>query len=140
MRMSKKQVCLIAIAAILVSGGQAMAADIACPEAGAIKQTPDKDKGYVYAASANGLEWEGENPEGKDGDAKTLRFNEVSLVNAKHFVACDYIGDGDAGVRMILMTKKDVVPANPAVWSAAPAAAPTCKESKASLCAFKEGG
>ncbi|WP_213940355.1 DUF3757 domain-containing protein [Pseudomonas sp. dw_612] len=86
-------------------------ADNACPGVDAIQQTAIEGGGFVYTASAaKGLQWTGENPMAEKNDLKAVAFKEAYVVNAKNFVACDYVGSKREGVRMALKTVDAVTP------------------------------
>ncbi|WP_205017964.1 DUF3757 domain-containing protein [Pseudomonas arsenicoxydans] len=89
----------------------------ACPTVGAIQQTAMKDGGFVYTAAASkGLQWTGENPVAAKEDLKAVAFEEAYVVNAKNFVACDYVGPKREGMRMTLKSADAVKPVGTA-WT-----------------------
>lgn len=88
----------------------------ACPMVSKIQQKASEHGGFVYTAPAgNGLQWTGENPMADETDLKNVAFKEAYVVNAKNFVACDYVGSKREGVRMALKTAGSVQPS--AAWS-----------------------
>lgn len=144
MSMKRNQCRLIVMAALIACVGQAVAADIVCPDVTKSEQSAVKDGGAAYTINADGLTWSGENYLATVGDdLSSLELKEVTFVNTKHFVYCDYVGKGDAAVRMTAKTAKNLVPVNPAVWDATKNGndpASICTMDKGKPCAFKEGG
>ncbi|CBJ39888.1 conserved hypothethical protein (plasmid) [Ralstonia solanacearum CMR15] len=96
--------------------GHAYSAVISCPSVSDIKQTPGEYGGFAYTAPLpNGQQWTGENPMADEADLGRVVFQEAYIVNAKNFVACDYVGKKAAGMRMVLKTASPIRPAG-AAW------------------------
>ncbi|URL59055.1 DUF3757 domain-containing protein [Luteibacter flocculans] len=129
MRMTTKRSVSIALVVALGLAGQAAAADLVCPAPNRITES-EGSYGWDYTAKVGADTWEGSNPEGKSGDAKTFKLTEVTLRSGT-FVACDYAGDGKAGVRLSLETKKQTTPVNAADWTN------HCTVSGSKACAFR---
>ncbi|WP_230626679.1 DUF3757 domain-containing protein, partial [Ralstonia solanacearum] len=96
--------------------GNACAAVISCPSVSDIKQVPGEYGGFAYTATLpNGQKWTGENPMADEADLGRVVFQEAYIVNAKNFVACDYVGKKASGMRMALKTASPIRPVG-AAW------------------------
>ena len=131
MRMTANRGFSVALAASLLFAGHASAADQTCPSPSEITET-EGSYGWDYTAKVGTDTWEGSNPEGRAGDAKTFKLIEVTLRSGK-FVACDYAGDGKAGARLSLETSKKLTPVKASEWNDS-----TC-EASTHECAFRVG-
>lgn len=135
MSMTRTQSYLIAVVALSVFSGSAVAANVGCPAASDIKQSGSSDEGTNYTAASGGYTWKGEvSKYDDDVDLKTLRFEEATIANAKKFVACDYFGSGRSNLRLTIDTTKSFAPANQTAWTGEP---PVCKSSDVSRCEVK---
>lgn len=114
--------------------GNAYAATTACPAVSDIKQT------IMYTAAApNGQQWTGEDPRVDDTVLKNVTFKmatirtvtEKTTGKTKTFVACDYEGKNDEGVRMSLTTQAAPKPVGTA-WKG-----DECKDNNQALCSFE---
>lgn len=114
--------------------GNAYAATTACPAVSDIKQT------IMYTAAApNGQQWMGEDPRVDDTVLKNVTFKmatirtitEKTTGKTKTFVACDYEGKNDEGVRLSLTTQAAPKPVGTA-WKGN-----ECKENNQELCTFE---
>lgn len=114
--------------------GNAYAATTACPAVSDIKQT------IMYTAAApNGQQWTGEDPRVDDTVLKNVTFKmatirtvtEKTTGKTKTFVACDYEGKNDEGVRMSLTTQAAPKPVGTA-WKG-----DECKDNNQALCTFE---
>ena len=124
--------------------GNAYAASTACPAVSDIKQTVGHNERGVettfYTAKAPyGQEWKGENEEAKESDLENVTFKmatirtitEKTTGKPKTFVACDYEGKNDEGVRLSLTTQAAPKPIGTA-WKGN-----ECKENNQELCTFE---
>lgn len=114
--------------------GNAYAATTACPAVSDIKQT------IMYTAAApNGQQWMGEDPRVDDTVLKNVTFKmaairtitEKTTGKTKTFVACDYEGKNDEGVRLSLTTQAAPKPIGTA-WKGN-----ECKANNQKLCTFE---
>lgn len=88
--------------------GNAMAAPLKCPAVSDIKQTPGSYGGFAYTAAAgDGKQWTGENIMANESDLRATGFKEAYILNARNFVACDYVLPNDQGGGMRMSIKID---------------------------------
>lgn len=78
-----------------------------CPAISGITATPiSQERGFTYAANSIRGGWKGENPRATESYLDKVKFTSAAIRqttengNPVYFVACDYEGDGSAGVRM----------------------------------------
>lgn len=87
--------------------GTGYAADEMCPQVSNIMaQSISPERGFTYAANAIRGGWKGENPGATESYLDKVQFTSAAIRqttdngNPVYFVACDYEGEGKAGVRM----------------------------------------
>lgn len=92
---------------LFVIAGTANAADEMCPEVKDITAQPiNQDRGFTYAANSIRGGWKGENPESTESYLDKVGFTSAAVRQITengspvYFVACDYEGEGLAGIRM----------------------------------------
>lgn len=78
-----------------------------CPAISSITASPiSQERGFTYAANGIRGGWKGENPRATESYLDKVKFTSAAIRqttengNPVYFVACDYEGDGPAGVRM----------------------------------------
>lgn len=98
--------------------GTAQAAENVCPSVSNIMaQSITPERGFTYAANSIRGGWKGENPGATESYLDKVKFTSAAIRqttdngNPVYFVACDYEGEGKAGVRM---TQRFPVAAKPA--------------------------
>ncbi len=84
-----------------------MTAPLACPSIADIKQVPGAYGRFSYTATSHDgkhKQWAGENIMASESDLRAARFREAYILNARSFIACDYVvpGDQGGGMRMPL--------------------------------------
>lgn len=135
MIMTRNRSQLLIAAALLLVCGHAAAANVACPAASDIKEAGKSNEGTNYTAATAGNTWKGEvSTYDDDVDLKTLHFADATIVNAKNFVACDYVGSGISNLRMTIDTTKPSTPVDKAAWTQGEPS--VCKASDVSKCEF----
>lgn len=92
---------------VVAFAGNASAADEMCPQVSQIMaQSISPERGYTYAANAIRGGWKGENPGATESYLDKVQFASAAIRqttdngNPVYFVACDYEGEGKAGVRI----------------------------------------
>ncbi|VVP69368.1 hypothetical protein PS914_00791 [Pseudomonas fluorescens] len=87
--------------------GTVYAADEMCPQVSNIMaQSISPERGFTYTANAIRGGWKGENPGATESYLDKVQFTSAAIRqttdngNPVYFVACDYEGEGKAGVRM----------------------------------------
>jgi hypothetical protein len=98
--------------------GTARAAEDECPAVGNIMaQSITPQRGFTYAANSIRGGWKGENPGATESYLNKVKFTSAAIRqttdngNPVYFVACDYEGEGKAGVRL---TQRFPIEAKPA--------------------------
>jgi len=119
---------------ILLFTGQAYAdtpvLTAACPRPEAIEQTAT-DNGYVYQASIPGMGyWMGENPETQK--PYKVAFDSASYKDSTQAIICDYLGDGDAAIRLTLKGVQNWKPSPDTDWKDG-----FCQSREANRCGFE---
>jgi hypothetical protein len=92
---------------VIAFAGNVNAADEMCPQVSQIMaQSITPERGFTYAANAIRGGWKGENPAATESYLDKVKFTSAAIRqttdngNPVYFVACDYEGEGKAGVRM----------------------------------------
>ncbi len=114
----------------------------ACPDVATIVQLCTEEDGCTYQATAgNGKKWNGMNPVAMESDLATVAFDSAYILNNRtpKFVACDYLKNQGAGMRMAL-TLDDPATPNENDWFSDVqrdgSTLPRCNGPVASRCAF----
>lgn len=106
------------VLAVLVLMGNAHADEIKCPPFSAIREAAEQgenSKQIKYTAPAAGnRKWTGVILKSEQNHRKDLRFIEATIRSRPtggYFVACDYAGSEEGGLRMTLPTNARPLPA-----------------------------
>lgn len=133
-RKQSSWIALMAMVLMTMYAGHASAAgESSCPQVASIKESGSSDEGKNYQASESGRTWKGTvSRYDDDVEVATLKFAGATIVNSRHFVACDYHGAGMSSLRMASDTPNGASPANSAAWEG-----DTCGGTDAKSCTFK---
>jgi hypothetical protein len=116
-KMRVAKVVSVGMLSLFALTGTVYASDEMCPQVSNIMaQSISPERGFTYAANAIRGGWKGENPGATESYLDKVQFTSAAIRqttdngNPVYFVACDYEGEGKAGVRM---SQRFPVPAKP---------------------------
>ncbi|PNB74997.1 hypothetical protein C1X64_06445 [Pseudomonas sp. GW456-E7] len=111
-----KKMTVAGLFSLFAFAGTSYAAE-SCPTVNNITATPiSETRGFNYAANSIRGGWKGENPRATESYLDKVEFTSAAIRQTTdngspvYFIACDYEGEGPAGVRM---SQRFATPAKP---------------------------